>query len=81
MVMLMFMLMFMLMLMFMVMCVPSLLTRAITSMSSVTPQRHTWMGTTVVVEQYPHGIKIRAGELPCLAGSGATMLQCVNYVN
>lgn len=51
------------------------------SAAGLPPGRHTWMGTSVVVEQYPHGIKIRAGELPCLAGSGATMLQCVNYVH
>jgi N-acetylglucosamine-6-phosphate deacetylase len=50
------------------------------SAAGLPPGVHKWMGTTVVVEQHPQGIKIRSGELNCLAGSGATMLQCVNFL-
>ena len=47
------------------------------SVAGLPPGAHSWMGTSVVIEQHPHGIKVRSGTLPCLAGSGTSRAYAV----
>ena len=44
------------------------------------PGIHQCFGKNVLMCEEEHGFVVRDSVLPCLAGSAASMLQCVNYL-
>ena len=51
------------------------------SLAGLPPGTVKWMGKDISIEQEAHGLVIRDPEFKCLAGSAATMVQCVNYLH